>query len=70
MQLTQPLIFFDLETTGVNTAQDRIFQIGAIKIGLDGTREEKNPHSPPPSQSSATLLIARGLAPPLLSLSQ
>lgn len=42
MQLTRPIIFFDLETTGTNTAQDRILQIGAVKIHLDGQREEKN----------------------------
>ena len=47
MYLHRPLIFFDLETTGTNTAQDRIVQIGAIKIQPvhpfgDGTREEKN----------------------------
>ena len=42
MQLTKPIIFFDLETTGVNTAQDRIIQIGAVKITTDGQREEKN----------------------------
>ncbi|MBK8562479.1 MAG: 3'-5' exonuclease [Saprospiraceae bacterium] len=42
MQLTRPIIFFDLETTGTNTAQDRILQIGAVKIKVDGQREEKN----------------------------
>ncbi|MBK9015013.1 MAG: hypothetical protein IPM82_13585 [Saprospiraceae bacterium] len=42
MQLTKPIIFFDIETTGTNTAQDRILQIGAIKITPDDQREEKN----------------------------
>ncbi len=42
MQLTKPLTFFDLETTGTNTATDRIVQIGAVKIMPDGQREEKN----------------------------
>ena len=42
MYLHHPLIFFDLETTGVNTSKDRIVQIGAIKLLPDGSREEKN----------------------------
>ena len=41
MQLAKPIVFFDLETTGVNTSRDRIVQIGAIKISPDGSREEK-----------------------------
>ena len=58
MQLTKPLIFFDLETTGTNTATDRIVQIGAIKIMPDGgEREEKNvlinPGIPIPPQATA-----------------
>ncbi len=42
MQLQKPLVFFDLETTGVNVAKDRIVQIGAIKWSPSGEREEKN----------------------------
>lgn len=42
MQLSKSIVFFDLETTGVNTVEDRIVQIGAIKIRPDGGREEKN----------------------------
>ena len=58
MQLTKPLIFFDLETTGTNTATDRIVQIGAIKVMPgDGEREEKNvlinPGIPIPPQATA-----------------
>lgn len=39
---TKPLLFFDLETTGVDTAKDRIVQIASIKIDVDGSVEEKN----------------------------
>ncbi len=57
MQLTKPIIFFDLETTGVNTASDRILQIGAIKIQPDGSREAKNllinPGIPIPAAATA-----------------
>lgn len=42
MPQSKPLVFFDLETTGVSTSKDRIVQIGAIKLMPDGTEEVKN----------------------------
>ena len=42
MKSSKPIVFFDLETTGVNTSYDRIVQIGAIKLLPDGTEEVKN----------------------------
>lgn len=36
------MIIFDFETTGVDTNNDRIIQIGAKKTNLDGTIEVKN----------------------------
>ena len=42
MQLERPIIFFDLETTGTHTENDRIVQIAAIKRFPDGEIEEKN----------------------------
>ena len=43
MKLTDnvPLIFFDLETTGVNLFVDRIVELSVIKIMPDGTRETR-----------------------------
>ncbi|MFK7980452.1 MAG: exonuclease domain-containing protein [Saprospiraceae bacterium] len=38
----KPIIFFDLETTGVSVTKDRIVQIGAIKVMPDGSEEVKN----------------------------
>lgn len=40
MKITKPIIFFDLETTGVDVANSRIVQIACIKIDLDGNKEE------------------------------
>jgi len=40
--MQKPIVFFDLETTGVSTSNDRIVQIGAIKRMPDGTEEVKN----------------------------
>ena len=39
IELKNPLVFFDLESTGLNVLQDRIIQIGMIKINPDQTRE-------------------------------
>ncbi len=42
MSINKPIVFFDLETTGVSITRDRIVQIGAIKVNPDGTEEVKN----------------------------
>lgn len=42
MSLPKPIVFFDLETTGVSITQDRIVQIGAIKVNPDGSEDIKN----------------------------
>ncbi len=42
MNLDKPIIFFDLETTGIDVVKDRIVQIGAIKINPDGEQTIKN----------------------------
>ncbi len=56
LQLTRPLVFIDLETTGTNLSTDRIVEIAIIKIFPDGTRAVKqkliNPQMPVPKSSS------------------
>ncbi len=56
LNLTRPIAFFDLETTGVNVASDRIVELSFLKISPDGTKEIKtkriNPTIPIPVQSS------------------
>jgi len=56
LQLTKPLAFIDLETTGVNLASDRIVEIAIVKILPDGKRSAKrkliNPQMPIPKQAS------------------
>lgn len=56
LQLTKPLAFIDLETTGVNLGTDRIIEIAIVKILVDGTRSVKrkliNPGMPIPAASS------------------
>lgn len=41
LQLTKPLAFIDLETTGINVATDRIVEIAIVKILPDGKRTIK-----------------------------
>ena len=40
LKLERPLVFFDLETTGVNVGKDKIVEICMIKVHPDGTEEE------------------------------
>jgi DNA polymerase-3 subunit epsilon len=55
LQLKRPLAFFDLETTGVNVAEDRIVEISVIKLNPDGSEETLtelvNPGMPIPKES-------------------
>lgn len=41
LNLKRPIAFFDLETTGVNVASDRIVEISILKAMPDGTEEVK-----------------------------
>ena len=56
LQLSKPIVFIDLETTGINLATDRIIEIAIVKISPDRTRQVKhkmvNPQMPIPKKSS------------------
>ena len=56
LQLSRPLAFIDLETTGTNLTTDRIVEIAIIKIFPDGSKAVKqkliNPQMPVPKSSS------------------
>lgn len=41
MKLNKPIVWFDLETSGLSTEEDRIVEIACLKINPDGTRETK-----------------------------
>jgi len=41
LNLRNPLVFLDLETTGINVATDRIVEIALIKVYVDGKEEAK-----------------------------
>ena len=56
LQLTRPLVFIDLETTGTNLSHDRIVEIAIIRLNPDGTRQVKrkliNPQMPIPAATT------------------
>lgn len=57
LNLSRPIIFFDLETTGTSVTADRIVEISLIKVYPDGHTEEKsrriNPERHIPEESTA-----------------
>jgi DNA polymerase-3 subunit epsilon len=57
LNLKNPIVFFDLETTGTDIVNDRIVEIGYLKIYPTGTEESKtmriNPGIPIPPTSTA-----------------
>ena len=57
LQLKRPICFFDLETTGVNIAKDRIVEISILKAFPDGSEKDKtwlvNPEMPIPAEATA-----------------
>ncbi|MBS1638189.1 MAG: 3'-5' exonuclease [Bacteroidetes bacterium] len=56
LNLTRPLAFFDLETTGINVGSDRIIEISIVKVQIDNSTEiltrRVNPTIPIPEFSS------------------
>lgn len=57
LKLKRPLVFLDLETTGVDPARDRIIEISLVKVRPDGGEEVKtrrlNPGMPIPPEATA-----------------
>ena len=57
LNLKNPLVFFDLETTGINIVKDRIVEISFVKVYPNGKEESKtrriNPEMPIPPESTA-----------------
>jgi DNA polymerase-3 subunit epsilon len=56
IQLSRPLVFIDLETTGLDIVNDRIVEISLLKIEPNGSQrsltDRLNPEMPIPEQSS------------------
>ncbi len=56
LNLKRPIVFLDLETTGVNVGADRIVEIGFLKIFPNGSKDSRtykvNPTIPIPEETS------------------
>ena len=57
LNLKRPIIFFDLETTGIDIARDRIVEIAMVKVMPDGEEIVRtrriNPGMPIPAEATA-----------------
>jgi DNA polymerase III subunit epsilon len=57
LNLNKPIAFFDIETTGLNMATDKIVEIAVLKVLPDGSKHNKtlriNPEMPIPKEVSA-----------------
>ena len=57
IKLEKPIVFFDLETTGIQIATDRIVEISILKVFPNGNKESKtwlvNPEMEIPKESTA-----------------
>jgi len=56
LKLTKPIVFFDIESTGINVVTDRVVEISFLKVFPDGEEEVKtmriNPTIPIPAQTT------------------
>ena len=56
LNLANPIVFFDLETTGINIAKDRIVEVSVLKVYPNGKEEQKtirvNPEMHIPEEAS------------------
>lgn len=56
LKLSNPIVFFDLETTGVNIVKDRVVEISVLKVMPNGKEEQKtiriNPEMHIPEEAS------------------
>lgn len=57
LNLTRPLVVFDLEATGLDLVKDRIIQISYIKVSPDG-KEERGNHYVNPNKQIPTEVVA------------
>lgn len=57
LKLDRPLVVFDIESTGLAPRQDRIIELAAVRVNVDGSEETKtwllNPTVPIPPETTA-----------------
>ena len=57
LNLKNPLVFFDLETTGTNITTDRIIELAYVKVFPNGKTEEKDIYIPIKHVSNSASII-------------
>lgn len=62
LKLHKPLCFFDLETTGINVAKDRIVEISILKVFPNGNKESKTIRVNPEIPISAEATSIHGIS--------
>lgn len=62
LNLTKPLIVFDLETTGLDLVKDRIIQISYIKVYPNGEEDRKNIFINPEREIPAEVVALTGIS--------
>ena len=62
LNLTKPLVVFDLETTGLDIVKDRIIQLSYIKVYPDGKEERENIYVNPECSIDAEVTQLTGIS--------
>lgn len=62
LNLTKPICFFDLETTGTNISKDRIVEISILKIFPNGKKESKTWLVNPEMQIPQEVIAVHGIS--------
>ncbi|MCL5247000.1 exonuclease domain-containing protein [Cellulophaga sp. 20_2_10] len=61
LKLTRPMCFFDLETTGINVAKDRVVEISILKVYPNGNKESKTWLVNPEMQIPEEVIAVHGI---------
>ena len=61
LKLAKPIVFFDLETTGINIAKDRIVEISILKVFPNGNKESKTWLVNPEMEIPAEVVAIHGI---------
>ena len=59
IKLYKPLIFFDLETTGISVIEDRVIELAAVKLNPDNSREILNLRFDPEGRRSTPEALSK-----------
>jgi len=62
LNLTKPLVIFDLESTGINTSKDRIVELYMIRIMPDGSRTDLHQRFNPGIVIPAEIIAIHGIS--------